>query len=281
MLHTSLGIPSNLTIHLSFSLPLHPSSICFCHPIAVSLFPMCAALLVLLQYAMYVQYVWAYRPHERVSVFSHCSALRCLNQDMLWAADDDGDSVMWECHQSLGSVTGFCLPASDAWTVAFSAHFAVAAVGFFLLLSFFVPISRVFYAGKIQRPFNKLSLTHWHVYACPLARSQTQANPGFPRLPRPHQIMYYYSPEAVWLKNTWDDCAVCQFAFFRTHTFLSAKVHSHWQVCQNAGHYEYPKGVLIKVKKLSVVRWTQWSPSWRKWRHHQSMKMAADCSKKK
>ena len=44
-----------------------------------------------------------------------------VNQDMLWAADDDDDSVMWECHQSLGTVTGFCFSASDAQTVAFSA----------------------------------------------------------------------------------------------------------------------------------------------------------------
>lgn len=158
MLHTSLGIPSNLTIHLSFSLPLHPSSICFRHPIAVSLSPMCAVLLLMLQYAVYVQYVWAYRPYERVSVFSHCSALRSPNQDMLWAADDDDDSVMWECHQSLGTVTGFCLSASDARTVAFSAHFTVVAVCFFL--SFLFPFQVSFMLVKSRC---RLINFRWHI----------------------------------------------------------------------------------------------------------------------
>lgn len=178
MLHTSLGIPSNLTIHLSVSLPLHPSSVCFCHLIAVSLSPMCVVLLVLLQSA-HEQYVWVYQ-HEtacslRVSVFSGWSALLSLNQDMLWAADDDDDSVMWECHQSLGTVTGFCLSASDAQTVAFSAHFTFAAVSFFLILLFLFPIQVSFMQVKIQMQFNKLLLTHTVGYM----RLRQIAIPGF------------------------------------------------------------------------------------------------------
>lgn len=42
MLHTSLGISSDLTIHLSFSLPLLFGSL---HLVAVSLSPVCEVLL--------------------------------------------------------------------------------------------------------------------------------------------------------------------------------------------------------------------------------------------
>lgn len=145
MLHTSLGFPCNLTIHLSFTLPLHPSSVWFRHLI-VSL--PCVVLLVMLQYAMYVQYFWVCRKPLCVSIFSHCLAQLSLNQDMLWAADDDGDSVMWECHQSLGTVTGFCLSASDAQTVAFSVHFTIAAVSFVLFLLGFFPFQVYFMQVK-------------------------------------------------------------------------------------------------------------------------------------
>lgn len=70
-LHTALGIPSNLTIHLSFSLPLHPSSMCsspdHCQSISY------VVLFVILHYAVYIQHVRVNRLHERVSIFSHCS----------------------------------------------------------------------------------------------------------------------------------------------------------------------------------------------------------------
>lgn len=87
MLHTSLGIPSNQAIHLSFSLPLQPSSICFRRLIAVSLYPMCEVLLIMPQYvfahAVYVQYVSLKTACMHVSLFAHCSAPLSLNQDML------------------------------------------------------------------------------------------------------------------------------------------------------------------------------------------------------
>lgn len=58
------------------------------------------------------------------------SAMLSLNQDMLWATDDGDESVMWECHQSLGTVTAFCLSAQ---TEDFSAHFTIAAMSLFFL----------------------------------------------------------------------------------------------------------------------------------------------------
>lgn len=135
MLHPSLGISSNLTILLSFSLCLllSPNR---CQPLFRVRFVECAIVCLC---SCPVQYspclLRDMRLHVRVSVFSRCSALLSLNQDMLWAADDADDSVMWECHQSLGTVTGFCLSASDAQTVAFSAHFTISAATFFLFFS--------------------------------------------------------------------------------------------------------------------------------------------------
>lgn len=42
---------------------------------------------------------------RNMSVFSRSPPQLCLNQGMLWAADgNDDESVMWECHQSLGNV---------------------------------------------------------------------------------------------------------------------------------------------------------------------------------
>lgn len=167
---------------------------------AASPSPMCAVLLVMLQYAVYVQYAWAYRPHERVSAFTRCSALLSPNQDMLWAADDDDDSVMWECHQSLGTVTGFCLPASDARTVAFSAHLTVPAVGFFWFLSFFFPFQVSFMQVKSRcRLMNFCWHIHTYMRVC-WPDPKSDRKPRFSKATM--QIMYYYAPEAAWLKNT-------------------------------------------------------------------------------
>lgn len=139
MLCPLLGISSYLTILLSFSLRF----VYFCHLIALASFCVCfvdcASVCLCSCFGGYVQYsicqFMDMRLHVRMSVFSHRSALLSLNQDMLWAADDADDSVMWECHQSLGTVTGFCLSASDAQTVAFSAHFTISAASFFLFFS--------------------------------------------------------------------------------------------------------------------------------------------------
>lgn len=92
-----------------------------------------------------------------VLFFSHSCDLLSLNQDMLRAAAAAAadDSVMWECHQSLGTVTGFCLSASDAQTVAISAHFTIAAVS----PLFYWVISSVSHPDEIQIWFNTLSFT--------------------------------------------------------------------------------------------------------------------------
>ena len=41
-----------------------------------------------------------------------------------------------------------------------------------------------------------------------------------------------------------------------TLNILSTKVRSHWEVCKNAVHCEYPDVALKTVKKLSVELWT-------------------------
>ena len=101
-------------------------------------------------------------------------------------------------------MTGFCLSASDAQTVAFSAHFTFAAVSFlFDVVVFFVPNSSVFHAGKIQMQFNKLLLTHTVGYK----RLRQIAIPGFLGI-HANQGWHYFNPKggckapgAVWLKN--------------------------------------------------------------------------------
>lgn len=136
------------TLFIFLWLHNHDSDCCeiqLCCPLCASvyimcqLWPACATVATVCVCSSHLCTVWVYIQymclHVRVLFFSHTCDLFSLNHNMLQAAKEDDDSVMWKCHQSLGTVTGFCLSASDTQTEAISVHFTITAVSFFLFFS--------------------------------------------------------------------------------------------------------------------------------------------------